>query len=49
MKSDRTMVACAVAGALAILLEAMGMSEQSRGKIKQPVVLTDLQDKGPRA
>jgi hypothetical protein len=40
------MLACEMAGALAILPEAMDMSEQSGGKIKQPVVLTDLQGKG---
>jgi hypothetical protein len=36
----------AAAGALAILSEAWGMSERSSGKIKQPVVLPDLQGEG---
>jgi hypothetical protein len=44
-KAGRTMVACAVAGALAILPEARTMSEHSSGKIKQPVVLPVLQGK----
>jgi hypothetical protein len=32
-KSGRTMVACAAAGTLAKLAEALGMSERSRGKV----------------
>ena len=40
------MVACVLGGALAILPEARGLSEQSSGKIKQPVVLPDLLGKG---
>ena len=40
------MEAGAVAGALAILPEAMDMSEESGGKIKQPVVLADLRGEG---
>jgi hypothetical protein len=40
------MMACAAERALAILPEARGLSEQSSGKIKQPVVLPVLQGRG---
>jgi hypothetical protein len=46
MKAVRTWWPRAQGWALAIFTEAMAMSEQSGGKIKQPVVLTDLQGKG---
>jgi hypothetical protein len=40
------MVACAAGRGISNFAEAMATSERSGGKIKQPVVLTDLQGKG---
>jgi hypothetical protein len=46
VKSDKTMVACAVARALQLFAEALACVSDSRAKILQPVVLPDLQGKG---